>query len=188
MIFPISDAQFIEAAYVSDESKLSVSSRSVQSNARGGAYGTTTVQAIIGVPGGMFVRHKNIWNFLPWANVKSARLAGDAPLEIVAAVADPAQRDEPPGAYLRQAPAQPAPDDAADLLGEEKAPAPRRTRARTGQIASVPDPYQPSAPPVRDAMGVLVSIQPKDGPLLACHACGASFVQGSNHVCEKRES
>lgn len=185
MIFPVVDVQFIESAYIAGESKQSISARALN----GRALGPSTVDEIVGVPGGIFVLHKARWTFCAWANVKSASLA-EAPAEILSYLAarrrvvEPERLVAPPAPVADAAPARgrrragagggipalqvaepttsvPAPDDAADLLGG------------------------PPAPPRRDAMGVLIAEQPQSGPKITCSACGGAFVQGSNHACQK---
>ncbi|HEX9052277.1 MAG TPA: hypothetical protein VF841_17240, partial [Anaeromyxobacter sp.] len=99
MIFRISRAVFLEAAYVGGESKQSVSTRS-----SGTALGPASVEAIVGTENGLFVKHRGRWAFVGAGNIKSADLE-DVPDE-VRALAPAAQADEAPGAYLRSAPAQ----------------------------------------------------------------------------------
>lgn len=201
--FRINDAQFIESAYISGQSKLTVSTRDL-SNGR--SLGASVVQAILGVPGGMFVQHQNRWNFIPWANVKSTQLV-DVPLEIAEAAAQNAETSDAPGSYLRTQAAnyhKPGPiatpvQQAAPTLPAEvgQVPLARRGPGRPRKVqpeAVAPSDIDdlvggtapaPAALPARDEMGVLLAIQPTDGPKIQCSACYEVFVQGSNHVCKK---
>lgn len=206
MFFRVSDAVFIESAYISGDAKMSVSVRQTGVNgARGGALGTSTVEALVGVPGGLFVRHRGAWNLIPWANVKSARLV-EAPPEIVEA-AGPIE-DDGPGAYLRrQEPgpgvsvtATPVPFAPVESVAEpvKRSPGrPKKVNPIDGSITPAatergPDEdvdalVGPLLPPQRDEMGVLIEVAAASGPPITCGACGATFPQGSNHVCHKVE-
>lgn len=185
--FRVADAVFIESAYLSGEAKMSVSTRDTT---QGRALGTSTVQAILGMPGGMFVQHKNVWNFLPWANVKSARLI-DVPAEVLEMAGAQVVAAEAPGAYLKpQAAAVSAPAVTPEPPVRRGPGRPRKVQpeavapdANDDLLGGTPQP--PAALPARDAMGVLLSLQPTDGPKLACGACGGVYVQGANHVCTK---
>lgn len=179
MIFRVLEAVFIESAYISREAKMSVS---VRAGSPGGAMGASTVEDIVAVPGGMFVRHHGAWNFCPWANVKSARLV-DAPAEII----DFVGRGAPDGNQAQAPVGTPAPE-----LERAGAPARGLKAARRSRLGPAPEAPASDADlvglPQRDAGGVLLSAQPQGGPKMTCPACGGSFVQGGNHVCEKVEA
>lgn len=180
--FRISDAVFIESAYISGEAKMSIST--VPTNGR--ALGPTNVEAIIGLPGGMFVLHRGGWNFCPWANVKSARLI-DVPPEVVATAAG----DLPVVVPLASAPA-PAKYEPPKIRRKAVVPVePVILPAAAATVATEPaatvtyEYVPPAVPPERDEMGVLKSLQPTTGPQIECAACGTKFIQGANHVCKR---
>lgn len=187
MIFQVLEAVFIESAYISRDSKMSVSTR----DATGGALGAATVEAIVGMPGGLFVRHRSAWNLVPWANVKSARLA-DAPAEVLDFVgrtpaAGAAERLVRAAKATREEAERPQPFAEGAVLsappspygGIDRSTHPDALDFRGPEIADV------LGLPARDAGGVLISAQPQSGPTIMCHTCQAPFIQGANHVCQK---
>lgn len=188
MIFQVLEAVFIESAYISRDSKMSVSTR----DATGGALGAATVEAIVGMPGGLFVRHRKAWNLVPWANVKSARLA-DAPAEVLdfvgrTSIAGAADRLVNAARTAREEFERPQPFAEGAI-----APAPvfgpttinPLVPSSATTAASAPEIADMLGLPARDAGGVLISAQPQSGPTIVCHTCQAPFIQGANHVCQK---
>src|SRR5574340_233157 len=191
MFFRVSDAVFIESAYISGDAKMSVSVRPIEVGGRGAAMGTSTVEALVGVPGGLCVRHRGAWNLVPWANVKSARLI-ESPPEIVEA--DGPIEDDGPGAYLRLQ--DPGPVNSGGSVATTPIPlAPvesvaepvKRSPGRPKKVKPIDGSITPAATerapdedvdalvgpslPHRDEMGVLVEAARGNGPPITCGAC-----------------